>query len=574
MIGLVLRLGLAWQDHRIQLSEWLSSDDAYLSLSVARNLAWGRGMTSDGTHPTNGFQPLYVFAMVPVYLLVPRDELILPVHIAGTLLAVAGTAAAGVWYLLARRVFARPAALCVLFFFTISHYFVATDVNGLETALYGLMLSLTLYYYVTRILRTSAAHESSSAAPSDSPPFPVYRACAVFGLLAGLTVLARVDAVILVGSLVVHYLWQWARAGAPALRRGGVGAAAFLATLAPWLTANWALCGTVVPDSGPAVRFLAIQNGWKPVANLIGYTGPQRFTEDTIPWQYYANSALHLAAQTIAFLPLTAHAQGMPDNASLPKRMDHMPIGRVFARAPGVFLALIGVVMVLALVGPLLWRRRRRSAAAGAPPAGDAWTALLFLRYPILVWFAAYAFYLLCPWYSHRYLYPVLSLLTLGSGALLHVLFVGVLGRRPGLRAGVLALGALLYSFLFFTHTEHYYTAYRSPGLPDRYTPVLPWVTAHVPADAVVGSFQTGVLSYFLPQRCVNLDGVVNAAALRAMRAHELWAYVRQEKVDYIVDWPICIDGLLRNFAGVAPLPLTDVYDEYSMHVYRVDEGP
>ena len=123
LIGLALRLGLAWQDHLVQLAEWLWTDDSYLSLSVARNLAHGRGMTADGVHVTNGFQPLYVLLMVPVYALVSSDNLVLPVHVAGTMLAVAGTATAGVFYLIALRLFSRTPALCVLFFFTVSHYF-------------------------------------------------------------------------------------------------------------------------------------------------------------------------------------------------------------------------------------------------------------------------------------------------------------------------------------------------------------------------------------------------------------------------------------------------------------------
>ena len=35
------------------------TEDGYYSLSVARNLAAGKGMTIDGANLTNGFQPLF-----------------------------------------------------------------------------------------------------------------------------------------------------------------------------------------------------------------------------------------------------------------------------------------------------------------------------------------------------------------------------------------------------------------------------------------------------------------------------------------------------------------------------------
>ncbi len=625
MIGLALRLPLAWQDHHILMSEWLWSDDAFLSLSVARNLALGHGMTSDGTHVTNGFQPLYVALMVPVYLLVPRDNLVLPIHLAATMLAVAGTAAAGVFYLIALRLFSRTAALCVLFFFMVSHYFVATDINGLETALYGLMLSVTLYYYLTRfVLRDAGSYQLSAISyqpdesdverpkskvilSAGSTPLPVApsvkglresspsairnpqsaitplgpsrRQCAILGVLAGLTVLARVDAVVFVSCVALHFLWKRHRTLSPALKQAAVGAAACFITLAPWLAANLLLCKRIVPDSGPAVRFLAIQNGWKPVTNLIGYPGPQRFTEDTIPWQYYANNVLHLTAQIIAFLPLTAHAQGLPDDASLPRMLLHMPIGRLFTQAPWLFLSLITLIVVFVLVGPLAYRGGTEDAGLRTMGMGRAarppgLRPVLFLRFAVVAWVAAYGFYLLCPWYSHRYLYPVLALLTLASGGAAHVFLAAIPPRHRILRRSVLGLAAAMYAFVFVTQAGHYYTAHRSPGLPDRYTPVVPWIKEHVPRDATIGSFQSGVLSYFLPNRCVNLDGVVNPAALRAMRERRLWSYIRDQKVDYIVDWPVCIDGLLTMFAGVDRLPLVTLYDEYSMHVYKVVDAP
>jgi hypothetical protein len=45
-------------------------DDSFYYFEIARNLALGNGPTFDGLHRTNGFQPLFQYALVPVYWLV------------------------------------------------------------------------------------------------------------------------------------------------------------------------------------------------------------------------------------------------------------------------------------------------------------------------------------------------------------------------------------------------------------------------------------------------------------------------------------------------------------------------
>ena len=529
------------------LAEFVWTDDSFLSLSVARNLALGNGMTADGTNVTNGFQPLYVWLMVPVYAIMPEDDLIGPIHVAGVMLALAGTAAAAIFYLIALRLFSRIAALMVLFFFTVSHYFVINDVNGLETALYGLTLSGTLYYYLTRFIQSDSSTRWQAV---------------VLGVLGGLTVLARVDAVIFLVSVAGHFLWVRRRRIGPALKRAGVGTVAFLVTLAPWLVSNAVLCKRLTPVSGPAVRFIATQGGWSPTTNLVGYQGPERFVDLEVPWQFYGNSVLRLAVQAIAFFPPTAHAQGIGDSY-LFNRVDRFPIGWLAARAPWAGLAALVLAIIALLVVPF-----------HQPDGGKArrgLRAIAFLRFAVVGWFAAYALYVMCSWYSFRYLYPVLAILTLGSGAAVDI-FIRLASQRARKlvpTALVVAVGA--YTFVFYNHTEHYYyRAGRIPPLPDRITPVIPWIQENVPPDAVIACFQTGLLAYFLPNRCVNLDGVVNANALAASKSRTLWNYIESEGVDYVVDWPVCIQHNLIPFAGVDEVPLVYVHRGWGMHVYEV----
>jgi len=52
------------------------TEDAYYALSISRNIAEGKGVTIDGSTPTNGFQPLFVFACVPLFAFAGRDGIL------------------------------------------------------------------------------------------------------------------------------------------------------------------------------------------------------------------------------------------------------------------------------------------------------------------------------------------------------------------------------------------------------------------------------------------------------------------------------------------------------------------
>src|SRR5271154_5401185 len=52
------------------------SEDGFYSLAVARNIAAGHGITSDGVTRTNGFQPLLTFAQAGLFLIARGNDLL------------------------------------------------------------------------------------------------------------------------------------------------------------------------------------------------------------------------------------------------------------------------------------------------------------------------------------------------------------------------------------------------------------------------------------------------------------------------------------------------------------------
>ena len=70
------------------------------------------------------------------------------------------------------------------------------------------------------------------------------------------------------------------------------------------------------------------------------------------------------------------------------------------------------------------------------------------------------------------------------------------------------------------------------------------WVSANLPDDAVLASWDAGVLGAFADQRVVNLDGVVNSYDyLDAMRGGTSGDFLRARDVQYVVNHGAIVDG-------------------------------
>ena len=88
--GFLVRFVLAWLPEKYLF--YLISDDAYYYFSVARNLGTRGMLSADGITLTNGFHPLWLFLITPIFFFFKSDPW-LPVHLTVTLSALFDTAA-------------------------------------------------------------------------------------------------------------------------------------------------------------------------------------------------------------------------------------------------------------------------------------------------------------------------------------------------------------------------------------------------------------------------------------------------------------------------------------------------
>jgi len=227
---------------------WLwMSEDGYLMQTIARNMAIGLGMsTAHGTMPTNGVQPLATFLYAGLHALAGGSKLLAIGYV--TVFATAVSAAAAwVFWRLGRSVlrdlpFARDIALLAAALWFASPLVVGHSMNGLETGLYYLAITITLLYYFSLDLSAAAPMQAGQRV--------------ALGLLLGVTFLARNDAVFFIAAvLAAHLLLGGASAGGGWGRRAGdavVAGGLSMVVASPWLAYNKLMFGSVVPISGLA----------------------------------------------------------------------------------------------------------------------------------------------------------------------------------------------------------------------------------------------------------------------------------------------------------------------------------
>ncbi len=180
-----LMLCIAWQPTHMALR--YVSDDGFYYMATANNVALGNGSTFDGVNPTNGYHPLWMWTLIPVYLLLP--------HSIGLAMSVSITLQIGLYavavVLLCRllRYFFPMYAVILGLMVLVSPWVFRVWINGLEGSLHLLMLVLAAGYFAKNRDKILQGRNWSKEA--------------VLGVLLGLLILARIDSASLAVSIAV-----------------------------------------------------------------------------------------------------------------------------------------------------------------------------------------------------------------------------------------------------------------------------------------------------------------------------------------------------------------------------------
>ncbi len=511
----LLRIPLALRPEQ-SLTVFPYGDDTYYLFSIARNAAAGHGFSVDGIHLTNGFQPLIVLLYTPIFWLCgPRM-----IGHADSWLAIRWTfvlngviAALTVWALahLIRSCerekpkterekskterekpktdgekvtlpwgLTAPVLGALLWTGSISIF--AQMAGGLETGLYSLLLCVSMTLYARLLWDENAGVKTS-----------VTR-WFLLGLVLGLTVLARIDAAILVAIIVIVELWRWSKKNVTGhLWDAFVMGATALVVSSPWWIYNVVSFGSLMPVSGQA------ENSW--------------------------------------YTPVSANIY------RLVQTLDDIALILFYTPHDLSFLNRILCSIAIAVLLYLLLRHTRVTERLRQ---GMFFSPLLPMALFSIVLVIYYTFFFEAPHFIIRYLQPLRILWVVLTACAVVFLYPAYL-HGSARRRRIAGAGIILFSVfsLGFGVERYGYRLHDTTGSEFYKTGV--WAAQH--PQEKIGMLQSGIASFVAPN-VINLDGKVNSDALRAHQSGRLAEYLRDERFTYIADWkPFIedIDTLARN---------------------------
>jgi hypothetical protein len=494
-LGMALRLLLIWSGW---LDPLLPTDDAYYYFTIARNAITGGGVSFDRLTPTNGFHPLWMVVVTPLFAVA---EALKPgpwfgVRAALTLCALLDLATAKLLHAtlmrLGRPIGARWAV--ALWFLFPTH--IMLSLQGLEGAISATVIALHAWFVVRLAGRPGIT--VGSAVP--------------LGAIAGLAFLARTDNGVFVPLAIVAETALLAWSGRLAWRRAPafllVCAATMSLVASPWLAWNIVTFGTPFQVSG-AIKMSSPLLGGHVEAAIAVYHLPKIAVQV-------------LALGQFLWRPIQFALGGY--------------LGTPWPAVMGL-AALEAVALALLLVAGVRRMRHEEPPAARTIAAGlGVYLAAHMLVYTFVV-----------PFYAHWYAsVPALVLLLvfvgLGADSLLGG---GPAQRRRALVAIPAAIGLAMWWRFFSVMGIH-------PNQPqENARAALAQIAERAPRVSTLGCFhgQTGAWGYFAPSiapyRIVNLDGVVNNRVLESYRRGKYFEYVSDTADLVVLTAPVPFEYLL-----------------------------
>ena len=378
------------------------------------------------------------------------------------------------------------AAASVLVFFIISRYTQNPWIRALALALFA--LNPFLLFEASGGLETSLALLAASGfflAALSYPEQPRPRQMLLLGLLGGVMILARID---MAFYLAAFLLWRLAKAPSYArLREVLFTGIIATAAVSPWFLWNLSQFGMLLTSAA---------NGNSMVSHAL-------IVQDhgTSAFQFVKAVLYGIDYQVRSLILHTG--------------------------SPAIALSLLGAALAFFALGRARIPRLAETTALHALFFGFA--ALFLVNVGIRLWARS--------WYFVTF------------GIFVALLFVFVAeSLRPHLtRPRIVAACFALFAVYAFSVSWSKHLRDQWPTGTELYAAAL-WRDAHLPPDAVTGSFNAGIEGYFSRVRVVNLDGLVNNSAFEALRDRRLLSYMRDAGITVFVDYDLYLDYRYRSF--------------------------
>lgn len=489
LIGFSL-LALLWS----KLTCSIAMDDAYYYFSIARNLASGNGITYTDEW-TNGFQPLWLFLITPFFYIF--HSALLPVKLS-VFFSCIFFILSGIWVWKSVILLKQDYRLAWFssFLWLSNPYVTILAINGMETSLYLFCLGMLFYFYFK-------LHKLN--------PEIKIKDWFILGLLSGITFIARVDAVFILLVLWLDALvdgFKKSQARIKVVKDFFVAIIAFLALSIPVVIYNLWVWRNPLPVSGLAINVdicKSIKGDFRIIWTIIALLQLPLF----YPLSY------------ITPFPFLAYE----------KQLGYVLFGLKGWYALQICLLLLGISIWLTA---LFSSKDLRSKVSEG-----AYNLLLCSGLMILL---AYNILPSAPWFIARYLLPM----DLFFVFYISTLWYEVLKKREyffKIFCVIVLAFFILITPKIIKRAESGYFVFRIPYVER--------IKAEVPISEPIGSFQSGVIHYYLTSlgyKVYNLDGKVSPEAYRALRSHKLDEFVKEKKIGYLFDWKRVLFCFIKEY--------------------------
>jgi len=454
LASLTIGIYLSLQDVKVLIDK-IVLDDSFLMFSIAKNIASGNGITYNGIDKTNGFQPLWTFLIVPVYMI--TNDIYLTVNLILLISTVLNTLTVLLVFNFTKRIFNRNTALVAAALYGLNPFVMFQTLSGMEIVLYIFLLMSTLYFYTKIYNRIN------------------FKNMAVLGILAGLTILARMDGLFLCIAIGLHLLWTKRKKFFEVLKVGVIAGITALLVVMPWFLWSYLNFGTIVQSSEIARYNLG--HGIFPYSDL---KEPKTLSQ--------------------TFSMITEN----------------------FIRTIGSILNQLGIFRFdLDVITILLCVFIFTTLLASVKYVKKMFVPIIYIILLIL-------FYNLYLWgIQVRYMTPIIPLITIMMSAGL----VSIAKNKTKVIITVLIVALFMLMINGLQQWEQGYFAWST----ELYKDAL-WIKENIGENESVGVFSCGIHTYFSGKHVVDLDGVVNFKAIEAQEKKDVINYMKSENISVWVE--------------------------------------
>ncbi len=493
------------------LLNWFHIDDSFYYFKTAANIAQGLGSTFNGLGRTNGYHPLWMLVLIPVFWFY-RVDVFLPLRMVVLLQGLLNAGMGVLVYRTARRSLALWAAVALSFIWSLwPSFFNLVTISGLET-------TISLFFIALVWNRLVFLNEEENLLLDT-------RHVQTLGWAAGLMILSRLDNVFLAAAVGLWLLWRWGRVlwrEEAAWRRLMSLALSYglpiVVLLGGYLLWNRLYIGHWMPISSE------VKHWWAARGDTVYGFPPYK------PYQKFKHAFLNPEGPW-----------GLAYNLIWGMRNWFEVRGWSFLGR------LRGALLLVALVVAIPTRR--------------VWVTNRHLLIPVLLtgWLLHTAYYEFSGYVASRDWYWVgemfvtlLFLVTVAEGYG-RLLLRGRWQRAMGLTLTMAVAGTLLWQHGRYI-TRRYPRTRPADEPAHYYLHRTAWVMEHTPPGTLIGATGAGNLGYFIQDRTVfPLDGLINSYDyFEALQEDRATAYLAGVGLDYVIgkDWVLKLQPYAPIFDG------------------------